>query len=1242
MRLCGGVLLVLSCLLLPLAASRAAVFTVDTIEDAADASPADGRCADQLARCSLRAAIEQANASAGADRIQFAIPSPLPHAIAIGVAPAILGTLTIDGTTQPGSTVNTSATGTNAVWGVKLRGVGAGALSLEIDAPSVEIRGLELECAPISTPCILFGPQSNGSRFRGNRVARSGGVGVRVESSRVRIGDPARAYRNLIHDNVDGVRVTGDGNFVVNNVIGADAAGGVPLGNVGAGVVLEGDANTLTDNLIAANGIGVEIQGDRNQLLRNRLGGDQDVNLGNSQALRITGSDNQIGLYQDSQLTQGNEIFGNVNGIQIASPAAGNRIAGNRIGAIFRFNAGAGVEILGSSGNHVENNEISYNFVGVKVLEIPTGPTTPPIRALGNDIESNRFWVNTQASIQLGNSGSPHNDSLPGLPPDFDEGPNRLQNTPLITSASIVQNSTSFGGYIDAKAGRYRIDFYSNPFCRFAERAGEFFVASTFIDTTGTASQPRTTFSVDFPVTAQGQGFTATATDADGNTSELGNCFSAASAGGSDIVLDATLSASTLNPGDPVRLSLSVENRGPFLATNVPVVVALPAGFFSAWTPVAGFDPATATWILPALDPNEVRTLDLEATVLSSAAGRLALNFAAENGLSQYDPNLTNNRGSLSAFVRSGADLVVSQSAPLSGRDGQRVRIGVSVANAGPQDAVGVSLNGTLDPGLVFEGSDALPGRFGYTPATRRWTWLAGNLPDGSTAAFNLEAHVDATLAPDTGLQHVVSAFAASPSDPLPNLSTVVVGLGATADLAASIQKGGEFEPFRDWTLTATALGPEPVSRFRWRIECNAGVRLYVSEESIPTISSTPTCPTTLAEAIGCPLVCEGGFEAGRDYGQLYVLWQPTSAIATSLTAKIEMDSASPHYDPTPANDSATWLPDYGGLQFLPICGLIGIEGPIFLGFVAWLRSRARRRREARVGTQAKAASTGAAGAVVIALAAVAAITVSAPAARATQVAFTIDSASSRASVEVESSLGAPSPVDTIPTGGIDAEVTLGSDAALGVFAQSLQLTGSTIALSSFEIVLASPFLYDLHFVGAGLVARLDGPASDAFPVAPGLAFVNLIGSAIRFDEGTIRATGVSFGRSVDTQIDLATTPLRSPFDGQTIAEIRTLERIGEVVTLQLTLPVAATIQLILEDEPFTVSFRGTVVAHARAVVPEPTAAALLGLGLASLASRRRATSTAWKDRPQRRSRPALHGHSVIETPADPNEGHPT
>ena len=80
--------------------ANAATFTVDTTSDTVDASPGNGSCADSTGACSLRAAIEEANALAGADNINLPIGT---YALTIDEL-QITGDLTINGT-DVGSTV---------------------------------------------------------------------------------------------------------------------------------------------------------------------------------------------------------------------------------------------------------------------------------------------------------------------------------------------------------------------------------------------------------------------------------------------------------------------------------------------------------------------------------------------------------------------------------------------------------------------------------------------------------------------------------------------------------------------------------------------------------------------------------------------------------------------------------------------------------------------------------------------------------------------------------------------------------------------------------------------------------------------------------------------------------------------------------------------------------------------------------------------------------------------------------
>lgn len=84
---------------------QAATFTVNDRFDgvgASDNTPGDGVCADSVGVCTLRAAIEESNALAGLDTIEFAVEGMINVQSSVGALPQITGQLNIDATTAPG------------------------------------------------------------------------------------------------------------------------------------------------------------------------------------------------------------------------------------------------------------------------------------------------------------------------------------------------------------------------------------------------------------------------------------------------------------------------------------------------------------------------------------------------------------------------------------------------------------------------------------------------------------------------------------------------------------------------------------------------------------------------------------------------------------------------------------------------------------------------------------------------------------------------------------------------------------------------------------------------------------------------------------------------------------------------------------------------------------------------------------------------------------------------------------
>ena len=212
-------------------------FTVTYAGDTADANPGDGQCADSHGRCSLRAAMTEANWSHGPDFIGFNIPGTAPVQITIGSVLPFLNDLTggttIDAYTQPGSKVNTAQYGSNAIPGIVIQGTGNSPQTniFHITSSGNTIRGFALYRAYRAIG--LNEATATNNEIIGNwiGITGSGGVptyrmqeGIYIDqgpSSNV-IGTPALADRNVIGYAAKGIDQYGPGdnnNVIQNNVL---------------------------------------------------------------------------------------------------------------------------------------------------------------------------------------------------------------------------------------------------------------------------------------------------------------------------------------------------------------------------------------------------------------------------------------------------------------------------------------------------------------------------------------------------------------------------------------------------------------------------------------------------------------------------------------------------------------------------------------------------------------------------------------------------------------------------------------------------------------------------------------------------------------------------------------------------------------------------------------------------------------------------------------------------------------
>jgi hypothetical protein len=163
-----------------------------------------------------------------------------------------------------------------------------------------------------------------------------------------------------------------------------------------------------------------------------------------------------------------------------------------------------------SNGNRTYFNTFAFNGAGVAI-----DASTPP--STNNDLSGNTYFANTRLDIDLDNDGPTPNDPAP----DADTGANLRQNFPVLTAASSSRETIYLRGTLTSAPNRsYRIGFHRRsaepPANVFQNGPVGFDVAVT------TDADGRTEFSPSFSgQLAPGDLITATATDADGNTSEF-------------------------------------------------------------------------------------------------------------------------------------------------------------------------------------------------------------------------------------------------------------------------------------------------------------------------------------------------------------------------------------------------------------------------------------------------------------------------------------------------------------------------------------------------------------------------------------------------------------------------------------------------------------------------------------------------------------------------------------------------
>ncbi|MFI5461494.1 MAG: beta strand repeat-containing protein, partial [Isosphaerales bacterium] len=446
----------------------------------------------------------------------------------------------------------------------------------------------------------------------GGVVIEGGASGNRIGTDGSSVDDAGQ--RNVIAGSKnDGIDIAGagtDGNVVAGNFIGTDLTGTRSLGITYGGVVLDDGASS---NWIGVNPDGGAAVGDEGNVISgNGYDGVVIFSLTDGNGVQVgPGSDGNVvaGDKIGTDATGAVALANAVDGVEIDS-SSGNTIGGTGAGSDiisgnggssgFKGTGGAGVELDSASDNLVVGDFIGADATGTKALgnakegvEIDAasfgtstdntiggtsaiagnlitdnggpGVVVTGDASVGNQITADRIFGNTGQAIDLGNDGVTGNSTTPR------EGPNNLRNFPIMFTTVDGKTEGWLGGSLPEAT--FRIDvFASAGYGSGGSGEAQDYLGSLEVitDATGQVKFPvpftapvRLPVIVPFTAPVGLPVITATATDPQGNTSEVSSSLPGGFRAQSEVVRLAPGQTSlTLSPASGDAISLQDSGAG--------------------------------------------------------------------------------------------------------------------------------------------------------------------------------------------------------------------------------------------------------------------------------------------------------------------------------------------------------------------------------------------------------------------------------------------------------------------------------------------------------------------------------------------------------------------------------------------------------------------------------------------------------------------------------------------------------
>jgi uncharacterized repeat protein (TIGR01451 family) len=378
----------------------------------------------------------------------------------------------------------------------------------------------------------------------------------------------------------------------------------------------------------------------------------------------------------------------------------------------------------------------------------------------------------------------------------------------------------------------------------------------------------------------------------------------------------------TVTVGSNLVYTLTVANAGPSPATNVTVTDLLLTGltFVSATTTqgTCALAGQLVTCTIGTMAVGATNTVTITTTPQASLAGSTVTNSATVSA-SEPDPNPGNNTGFATTTIQgtgtatptaqptTPADLSLTKTAPATASVGPNFTYTLTVANAGPGVATGVTATDLLLTGLTFVSATSTQGT--CAAAGQLVTCTIGVMNIGGSVTIQITVTPQASLAGAT-VTNTATVTGAQP-DPNPGnntgtASTTIAGTGTAVPTGV---------PTNSADMSLTKVGaPNPVNvgsnlTYTYTIVNNGpGVATGVVmsdfvQAGLTFVSATATQGTcTLSNNV---LTCNvGTMNPGAVVTVTNVVQPQASLAGSTITNTASVAAQQP--DPNPANNTAT------------------------------------------------------------------------------------------------------------------------------------------------------------------------------------------------------------------------------------------------------------------------------------------------------------------------------------------------